>query len=131
MSEENKKIQELMCKIENLEKEKNKKMLAAMYIICGVSLAFYMLTLYIITTYIVWETIQIAFGLLSTVIFVISCFIALKFEADSGYYKCNKCGHSFVGKYNKVLAAMHIGTTRYLKCPNCNKRSWAKKVMTK
>ena len=25
--------------------------------------------------------------------------------------------------------AMHRGTTRYLKCPNCNKCSWCKKVI--
>ena len=29
------------------------------------------------------------------------------------------------------LNAMHMGTTRYLKCPNCNKRTWCKKVLKK
>lgn len=67
----------------------------------------------------------------STVVYVITAYIALKFEVDAGYYECKKCHHRFVPKYKDVILALHAGTIRYLKCPNCNKRSWAKKVMTK
>ena len=131
MSEENKKIQELMVEIENLEKVKNRKMLAAMYIILVVSLVFFLLISFVADMYITDEKVQTTVILIATVVFVVSCFIAFKFEVDSGYYLCKKCGNKFVGKYNKALAAMHIGTTRYLKCPKCSKRSWAKKVMSK
>ena len=67
----------------------------------------------------------------STVIAVILAFYALKLELDAGYYECKKCHHRFIPTYIEALMAMHMSTTRYLKCPKCHKRSWAKKVMSK
>ncbi|MBR4087213.1 MAG: hypothetical protein IKK30_05085 [Clostridia bacterium] len=48
-----------------------------------------------------------------------------------GAYKCKNCGHEFVPTYTQALNAMHAGTTRYLKCPECGKRTWCKKVWKK
>ena len=56
---------------------------------------------------------------------------ALKIEQKAGYYECNKCGHRHIPKYNSVFFAMHMGRTRYMKCPECNERSWQKKVISK
>ena len=56
---------------------------------------------------------------------------AIKIEQTAGYYECNKCHHKYVPKYVSVFGAMHIGRTRYMKCPKCNKRSWQKKVISK
>ena len=56
---------------------------------------------------------------------------ALRIEQTAGYYLCRKCGHRHVPSYNSVLWAMHFGRTRYMKCPNCEKRSWQKKVISK
>ena len=67
----------------------------------------------------------------STTVFVLVAFYALKLEVDAGYYKCKNCGHRFIPTYWAALWAPHFHTTRYLKCPECNNRSWAKKVMTK
>ena len=68
------------------------------------------------------------FLLILAIIFLIAGFIALKFELDAGYYECKNCHHKFIPTYKEVMFAMHMSTTRYLKCPKCNKRSWAKKV---
>ena len=38
-----------------------------------------------------------------------------------------KCGCEIKPTYQEALNAMHMGTTRYLKCPNCKKRTWCKK----
>ena len=56
---------------------------------------------------------------------------ALKIEQTAGYYECKKCHHRYVPTYKGVFAAMHYGRTRYMKCPQCNKRSWQKKVISK
>ena len=64
-------------------------------------------------------------------IFMIPCLYALKLEVSVGAYKCKNCGHEIVPTYKQALGAMHMGTTRYLKCPKCNKRSWCKKVIKK
>ena len=65
------------------------------------------------------------------VVFLIPCFYALKLEVSVGAYKCKNCGHEIVPKYSQALNAMHMGTTRYLKCPTCNKRTWCKKDTSK
>ena len=67
----------------------------------------------------------------STIVFIIIAFIALKFEVDTGYYECKNCHNKFVPKYKDAVLSIHISSIRYLKCPKCNKRTWSKKVMTK
>ena len=55
----------------------------------------------------------------------------LRIEQTAGYYECAKCGHKHIPKYISVFLAMHMGRTRYMKCPECGKKSWQKKVLTK
>ena len=76
----------------------------------------------------VWQLVTII-GV--CVVFLVPCFYALKLEVSVGAYKCKQCGHEIVPTYTEALNAMHMGTTRYLKCPSCNKRTWCKKVLTK
>ena len=76
----------------------------------------------------VWQIVAI---LGVCIVFLIPCLYALKLEISVGAYKCKCCGNEFVPTYTQALNAMHLGTTRYLKCPNCNKRSWCKKVLKK
>ena len=58
-------------------------------------------------------------------------FVALKIEQSSGYYQCKNCGHKYVPTYNDVVIAPHFGRTRLLKCPECGKKTWNKKVINK
>lgn len=58
-------------------------------------------------------------------------FVALKIEQSSGYYQCKNCGHKYVPTYNDVVIAPHFGRTRLLKCPECGKKTWNKKVIKK
>ena len=57
--------------------------------------------------------------------------IALKIETEEGYYECQKCHHKYIPSYRQVYFAMHIGRTRYMKCPHCQKRSWQKRIYSK
>lgn len=77
----------------------------------------------------VWLRIAlIAFALV--MIFTVA-FIAVGIEQEAGYYECRYCHHRYVPTYWQVNLAMHTGRTRYMKCPECGKRSWQKKVLTK
>ena len=76
----------------------------------------------------IWQLVAV---LALCVIFLIPCFYALKLEVSIGVYKCQKCGHELIPTYSEALWAMHSGTTRYLKCPKCNRRTWCKKVWKK
>ena len=55
---------------------------------------------------------------------------ALKIEQTAGYYECQKCNNRYIPTYKSVFEAMHMGRTRYMKCPKCEKYSWNKKVIS-
>jgi transcriptional regulator with XRE-family HTH domain/DNA-directed RNA polymerase subunit RPC12/RpoP len=55
----------------------------------------------------------------------------LRIEQVAGFYECKKCHHQYVPEYKSVFVAPHIGRTRYMRCPECHKKSWQKKVISK
>ena len=111
--------------------QKNRIIWTSMWVIMAVSMIALFAGLFISAFLIpegVWQLVSIL-GL--CIVFLIPCFYALKLEVSVGSYKCKKCGHEIVPTYSQALWAMHRGTTRYLKCPNCKKRSWCKKNINK
>ena len=75
--------------------------------------------------------LKIILSIIASIILIIGVIYSIKLEQIAGYYKCRKCHHKYVPTYNNVLWAMHIGRTRYMKCPECGKKSWQKKVISK
>ena len=76
-----------------------------------------------------WAMIlMISFGV---ALFIISITIALIIEQKAGYYECKNCGHRYVPTFLQVLLAPHINRSRYMKCPNCHKWTYNKKVISK
>lgn len=131
MKDYDKKSEELLLELTKQDELKNKKLMASMWTILITNTIFY-IGILLLATSILEEGILLGTIIcVSTIIFVIAGFIALKFEVDAGYYECKKCRHKFVPAYKDVIFTMHMSTTRYLKCPKCHKRSWAKKVMSK
>ena len=113
------------------EEKQNKRLMTSMWTILITSAVFY-IGIVLLAVNILEEGMLLGTIIcVSTMVFVIAAFIALKFEVDAGYYECKKCHHKFIPTYKEALFAMHMSTIRYLKCPNCHKRSWAKKVMSK
>ena len=68
---------------------------------------------------------------LGFILFLEICLYALRIEQVAGYYECKHCNHRYVPTYKAVKAAPHVGRTRYMRCPKCNKKSWHKKVVSK
>ena len=130
MEENKKKIEELKQELEKQGVIKNKKLMLAMWTLLIISTAFYFMILFLAINTLEKGILLATIISTSTIIFIIACFIALKLEVDAGYYECKKCHHKFIPTYKDALLAMHISTIRYLKCPECKKRSWAKKVMS-
>ena len=131
MKDYDKKAEELLLEMAKNEEKNNKKLLFSMYTILFTSLTFFLFTILIKKLFIPEGPEQLIIILISTVIVLIAGFTALKLEVEAGYYECKKCHYRYVPKYKEVLWAMHMGTTRYLKCPKCDKKSWSKKVMSK
>ena len=71
--------------------------------------------------------VRVILILTSIIIFIVGMIFALRIERIAGYYKCGKCGYKYVPTNKQMIFAMHVGRTRYMKCPKCNNRSWNKK----
>ena len=131
MKDYKKKNEQLLLELAKQDELKNKKLMTSMWTILITSAIFYVGILLIAVNTLEEGILLGTIICVSTIIFVIAGFIALKFELDAGYYECKKCHHKHVPSYSNVLWAPHMSTTRYLKCPKCGKRSWSKKVMIK
>ena len=131
MKDYKKKNEELLLELAKQDELKNKKLMTSMWVILVTNALFY-IGIILIAVNILEEGVLLGTIIcLSSMLFVIAGFIALKFEKDAGYYECKKCHHRYVPSYFDVLWAPHMSTTRYLKCSKCGKRSWSKKVMSK
>ncbi|MBQ3530231.1 MAG: helix-turn-helix domain-containing protein [Oscillospiraceae bacterium] len=129
MENKNEKNQQLLLDMAKELEGKNKTIWTTMWVIMGVSMTALFAGLFLAAFLIpegVWQLVAIL-GL--CVVFLIPCFYALKLEVSVGAYKCKNCGHEIVPTYTQALNAMHMGTTRYLKCPKCQRRTWCKKVL--
>ena len=132
MKDYNKRTDELLIEMTKQEEIKNKKLLTDMYILTGTAIVFYVAITLLACFTLEKGPVLGAIICISTIATVLICFYGLKLEADAGYYECKKCHHRYVPKsYFTVMFAPHINTTRYMKCPKCGKRSFAKKVLTK
>ena len=74
--------------------------------------------------------LQIGLIAFAFVLILVVAFIAVGIEQKAGYYECRICRHRYVPGYWQTNLAVHMGRTRYMKCPECGKRSWQKKVLT-
>ena len=131
MENNNQKNEQLFLDMAKELEKKNKTVWTSMWIIMGVSVIGLIGGLAVAAFLIpegIWQLLTIL-GI--CVLFLIPCFYALKLEVSVGAYKCKNCGHEIVPTYKQALNAMHMGTTRYLKCPECGKRTWCKKVLKK
>ena len=109
----------------------DKKLLTLEWVIGGLSLAVLLIPI-IIGAYVPLEewkkTVIVLSGFVPA---LVGFHFAMKIEQTAGYYECRHCKHKYVPSLNAVYAAMHMGRTRYMRCPKCNKKSWQKKVLSK
>ena len=114
------------------QKEKNDKRLLRMEILMGIlSILPLLISTVIVLLVPMEEWLSSVIVGTSIIPLLIATPFALKIEQTAGYYECKKCHHRYVPKYKSVFPAMHYGRTRYMKCPECNKRSWQRKVISK
>ena len=131
MEKNDQKNEQLLLEMAKELEKKNKTIWSAMWAIMTVSIIGLLGGLALIAFFMPEGPLMFVAILALCVVFLIPCFYALKLEISVGVYKCKNCGHEIVPTYMQALNAMHRGTTRYLKCPNCNKRTWCKKVLKK
>ena len=131
MKDYEKKTEELLLELAHQEEMKNRKLMTSMWTILITNTIFYTAILLLASITIKEGYILGTIIVVATILLIIAGFIALKFEVDAGYYECKNCHHRHIPTFKQALIAPHMSTTRYLRCPKCNKRSWSKKVLTK
>ena len=121
--------EQLLLDMAKVVEQKNKIIWTSMWVIMIVSMIALFIGIGVVAFLIPESPLQVVIILGICVLFLIPCFYALKLEVSVGAYKCKNCGYEIIPTYSEALWAMHRGTTRHLKCPKCNKRTWCKKVL--
>lgn len=127
----NEKAEKALLEMVKKEETQNKKLMMYENVIGFGSTISFLMQVLVAVFFVKNTTAQILLFILAFAFLIIGVSFALKIEAETGYYECQKCHNKYVPKYSSVYFAMHLGTTRYMKCPKCGKRSWQKKVMSK
>lgn len=129
MKDNEKKLEENLLEMAKLKEEKDKQLLALEYVI-GFTASITFLILIFVASYVEMETwLRILLIIAGSIIFAFGVGNAIKIEQIAGYYECSECNHKYVPTYQSVFWAQHMGRTRKMKCPNCGKKSWHKKVL--
>ena len=114
------------------QKEQADKRLLSVEVFIGITATIALFALIFVATFIQMETwLKISLIVFGFILFLAGCFYALRIEQVAGYYECKHCKHRYVPTYKAVNMAMHMGRTRYMHCPQCGKKSWQKKVLSK
>ena len=131
MREYEKKLEENLLEMIKI-KEKRDKELLILEIFIGVIVSIIMFLCIMIASFVQMEDwiriVLIVFGIIP---FAIGISYTIRIEQIAGYYECSNCNYKYIPTYKSVLFSMHVNRTRKMKCPNCNKKSWHKKVISK
>ena len=127
----NEKAEKALLEMVKKEEMQNKKLMMYENVIGFSSTLSFLIQVLVAVFFVKNTTSQILLFILAFAFLIVGVSFALKIEAETGYYECQKCHNKYVPKYSSVYFAMHLGTTRYMKCPKCGKKSWQKKVMSK
>ena len=132
MENYNKEMENKLIEIIKEKEQKDKQLLMLEWVI-GILSCLLLFIPIIIASYapIKEEWIRVVIALSGFIPCFIGFFVALKIEQVAGYYECKECGHRYVPTFKAVNLAPHMGRTRYMRCPECHKKSWQKKVLTK
>ena len=131
MENYNKKLEDNLLEMTRQKEQSDKHLLTVEWFV-GILSVLILLVPTIIAAYLPmedWQRLVLTFsGFLPAMVGV---GFALKIAQVAGYYECKECKHRYVPTFKAVNLAMHMGRTRYMRCPKCGRKSWQKKVLTK
>ncbi len=76
-------------------------------------------------------TLRIVLICLGIIILIMGIAVTCVLDREAGYYECRNCHNRFVPTMGAYVNGAHTLTTRRLKCPECGKKTWCKRVLTK
>ena len=112
-------------------KEKADKSLLTIEVVTGCISVGVMFALILIASFVsMADWLRVVLILVGFAPLLIAMPFMLKIEQTAGYYECAECSHRYVPSYKSVFMAPHMGRTRKMRCPKCQKKSWQKKVIS-
>ena len=131
MNNYNEKAEQNLLEIKKAKEEADKRLLTMEFVMGIATVIMFVAIVAIASSVEMQEWIRLLIlGSSTFFVFIIALFL-VRVEQVAGYYECAKCHHKYVPTYSSVTWAMHMGRTRYMKCPECGKKSWQKKVISK
>ncbi len=113
------------------KEEADRRLLTLEIVIGTISIALFLAITAIASLAEMQEGVRILIISFAAIFLFLICLVLLNIEQVAGYYECAKCHYKYVPTYKAVNFAPHMGRTRYMRCPNCNEKSWQKKVISK
>lgn len=123
--------EENLLKLKMREEQANKKLLNFEWVICFTNSISYIVLIYIASYMEMSNILRVLLIFLAIILFTIGIISSMKIEREVGYYECSKCHYKYIPNNLAFWFSMHIGRTRFLRCPKCYKKSWNKKVLSK
>ena len=131
MENYNKELENKLIEVLKEKENSDRRLLTLEWVIGGFSLLVLMVPI-VIGAYAPleeWKKLVIVFS--GFIPALIGFGFAMKIEQTAGYYECQHCKHRYVPSLKTMYLAPHMGRTRKMRCPNCGKKSWQKKVISK
>lgn len=115
------------------EKETNRKQFRLTLTLGAVSLVSFVTLLIVVCLYtdVIPLPVKIVLSAVACTIFAVGILAVIAGQQKIGYYRCEKCGETFVPKFWAHMSGINFFSKRYMKCPCCGEKSWCKKVMGK
>ncbi len=129
MEDYKKQAEENLLKMEKEREEKDRQLLNLEVVIGYFSSITFLILIFVASFVEMPSWLRLVLIVFGSIVFAVGVGKAIKIEQTAGYYECDKCHYKYVPEYSSVFWAMHMGRTRYMKCPECGKRSWQKKVL--
>ena len=131
MDNYNKELENNLLEMIKLKEQADKRLLSVEVFI-GITATVVLFALVLLASFVQMSNgLRISLMVLGFILFFAGCFYALRIEQVAGYYACKECGHRYVPTYKAVNLAPHMGRTRFMRCPQCGKKSWQKKALNK
>ena len=115
------------------EKEANRKQFRLTLALGAVSLVSF-ITLLIVTclyTDVIPLPMKVILITVACAIFTVGFLAVIEGQRKIGYYRCAKCGKTFIPGFWSHTFGFNLVSKRRLKCPDCGEKTWCQKVMGK
>lgn len=131
MKNNEKKLEENLLEITRLKEARDKELLFV-EVVMGFIISLLMGASILLASLVeMADFLRVIIIIIGVTPFAFGIFYLIRIEQIAGYYECKNCHFKYVPTYKRVLFSNHVNRTRKMRCPNCKKKTWHKKVLSK